>query len=117
MNQENKREDILEITEELVFQVDRTKKLLLWLLFGIIGAVLAVWIFTSIFTSNTSGFLVSLHLGLVPGFFVFSIIFVFLGIVVRQWWILSKWSKKYAKYRQMQEEISRRLDFEKEKRL
>jgi hypothetical protein len=35
---------------------------------------------------------------------------VWLGIGLRQWFVLSKWTKKYDKYKKLQEEIDRKFE-------
>ena len=37
---------------------------------------------------------------------------VWLGIGVRQWFVLSKWSKKYERYRELQKRVDEKLDYE-----
>jgi len=33
-----------------------------------------------------------------------------LGIGIRQWFILSKWTKKYDRYKKLQEQVNKKLD-------
>lgn len=40
----------------------------------------------------------------------FLIALVWLGVGIRQWFILSGWTKKYNKYKKLQEEIDKKLD-------
>lgn len=35
---------------------------------------------------------------------------VWLGIGIRQWFVLSKWTKKYEHYKELQEKIDKKLD-------
>ncbi|MEO9320209.1 MAG: hypothetical protein ABI361_06015 [Nitrososphaera sp.] len=37
---------------------------------------------------------------------------VWLGIGIRQWFVLSKWTKKYETYKELQRKIDEKLDFE-----
>ena len=37
--------------------------------------------------------------------------FIWLGIGIRQWFVLSKWSKKYERYKKLQERIDAKLDY------
>lgn len=37
---------------------------------------------------------------------------VWLGIGIRQWFVLSKWTKKYDRYKDLQKEIDKKLDDE-----
>ena len=36
---------------------------------------------------------------------------IWLGIGIRQWFVLSKWSKKYERYRELQKRIDEKLDY------
>ena len=36
---------------------------------------------------------------------------VWLGIGIRQWFVLSKWSKKYERYKELQKRIDAKLDY------
>ncbi len=38
--------------------------------------------------------------------------FVWLGIGIRQWFVLSKWSKKYERYKELQKRTDEKLDFD-----
>jgi len=40
------------------------------------------------------------------------IVLVWLGIGIRQWFVLSKWDKKYKKYKELQKQIEEKLDDE-----
>ena len=59
----------------------------------------------SSFTSN-SGFNSSFrYLPLIP----VIVFIVWMGIGIRQWFVLSKWDKKYTKYRELQKKIDKDL--------
>lgn len=38
------------------------------------------------------------------------IVLVWLGIGIRQWFVLTKWDKKYKKYKELQQKIDQKLD-------
>ncbi len=40
--------------------------------------------------------------------------FVWLGIGIRQWLVLSKWTKKYERYKELQKKVDEKLDFDKD---
>jgi len=42
-------------------------------------------------------------------------VFVWIGIGIRQWFVLSKWTKKYRQYKELQKKIDEKLDYEDEK--
>jgi hypothetical protein len=35
-----------------------------------------------------------------------------IGIDIRQWFVLSKWTKKYKQYKQLQKKIDEKLDYD-----
>lgn len=45
-----------------------------------------------------------------PQFVIFIISIVWLGIGIRQWVVLSKWTKKYERYKKLQEEVDKKLE-------
>jgi hypothetical protein len=47
-----------------------------------------------------------------PQFLIFVISIIWLGIGIRQWIVLSKWSKKYERFKKKQKEIDKKLDEE-----
>ncbi len=59
--------------------------------------------------------------GFGPGFgrefaslhFVPNLIFlIWLGVGIRQWYVLSKWSKKYQRYKELQKKLDEKLDYD-----
>jgi len=54
-----------------------------------------------------------LHFG--PGMIIFVATIIWLGIGIRKWFVISKWSKKYKQFKQRQEEIERQLDEEEDR--
>ena len=42
----------------------------------------------------------------------FLISIIWLGIGIWQWFVLSKWSKKYERYREVQKKIDEKLDYD-----
>lgn len=96
-------QNILRISDELVRQVDRTKKLVLIMIAAIIIAVPVSWHVAPLVTGV--GFKV-------VGYTAIAIAIVFLGIGVRQWTVLSKWTKRYKSYKELQKKVDEKLDFE-----
>jgi hypothetical protein len=41
------------------------------------------------------------------------IFIIWLGIGIRQWFVLSKWTKRYERYKELQKKIDEKLDYEK----
>jgi hypothetical protein len=46
------------------------------------------------------------------GYFTILIALLFLAIGVRQWFSLSRWTKKYRAYKELQKKVDEKLDFE-----
>jgi hypothetical protein len=47
-------------------------------------------------------------------FLPFLISLVWLGIGIRQWFVLSKWTKRYEHYKELQRKIDQKLDYDDE---
>jgi hypothetical protein len=51
------------------------------------------------------------YFGLVR-FVPFLIALIWLGIGIRQWFVLSSWTKKYERYKELQRKIDKKLDYD-----
>jgi hypothetical protein len=40
------------------------------------------------------------------------IFLIWLGIGIRQWFVLSKWTKKYERYKELQKKVDEKLDYD-----
>jgi len=100
-------ENIFRITDELVFQLDRTKKLVVIMIIAIVIAVPVSWHAAPLFTGSANNFKVI-------GYVTIAIALIFVAIGARQWLVLSKWTSKYKKYKELQKKIDNKLDFENE---
>jgi hypothetical protein len=96
-------ENILRITDELVKQVDRTKKLVLIMILAVVVAIPVTW--------HVAPLVTGLGFRLI-GYTVIAIAVIFLGIGVRQWMVLSKWTNNYKSYKELQKKVDEKLDFE-----
>ena len=45
-----------------------------------------------------------------PQLVIFSISLIWLGIGIKQWFSISKWDKKYQKFKEKQEKVDKKLD-------
>ncbi|MGI0090520.1 MAG: hypothetical protein ACREBS_02315, partial [Nitrososphaerales archaeon] len=104
-NTQMPNESILRITDELVRQVDRTKRLVLSMIIAVVVAIPVSWHLSPLLLRTSDDFAFA-------GYVTILIAAAFLGLGVRQWLVLSKWTKKYKKYKELQERIDRKLDFE-----
>jgi di/tricarboxylate transporter len=100
-------ENVLRIADELVRQVDRTKKLVLLMVVAIIVGVPLSWHVTPYLLGTPYNFRVA---GVVS--IVIAAVFVVIG--VRQWMVFSKWTERYKAYKELQKKIDEKLDFEEE---
>ena len=100
-------ENVLRIADELVRQVDMTKKLVLLMVVAIIVGVPLSWHVTPYLLGTPYNFRVA---GVVS--IVIAAVFVVIG--VRQWMVFSKWTERYKAYKELQKKIDEKLDFEEE---
>lgn len=113
---QHKSENLFKIIDGIIFELNRTKRLfIVMVLTGMIVPTLTFLIVNALtepFMPGPAGFR-EIHqervfLRQLP--WIVSI--VWLGIGIRQWLVLSKWTKKYDKYKKLQEEIDRKFDDE-----
>jgi prolipoprotein diacylglyceryltransferase len=98
--------NIFRITDELVHQVDRTKKMVVVMIVAIIVAIPLSWHLVPIVTSSSA-----------PNFRLFGYVTILIALVfvvlgARQWLVLSKWTKQYKTYKELQKKVDEKLDFE-----
>ena len=99
--------NILRITDELVHQVDMTKKLVVIMIITAVIAIPVSWHVSPLLTRTPYDYMLA-------GYATIAIAAAFLAIGVRQWILFSKWTKRYKTYKLLQERIDRELDFERE---
>lgn len=98
-------ENILRIADELVKQVDRSKKLVLVTIVAIVLGVPIAWHAAPLLTGTPANFML-------VGYFTIAVALLFLAIGVRQWLVLSKWTERYKAYQELQRKVDAQLDFE-----
>jgi hypothetical protein len=98
-------ENILRIADELVHQVDRTKKLVIIMIVAVIVAIPISWHVTPYLLGTPYDFRAA-------GIVTILIAFAFIVIGVRQWMVFSKWTERYKAYKELQAKIDAKLDFE-----
>jgi hypothetical protein len=123
-NNDNKpRENIFQIMDGIIAQLNRTKKMFIIM-------ILTLMIIPPVAFAVTFALLgPPLHFdiggrggspdsfGPPPQFAVARIVpilvsLVWLGIGIRQWFVLSRWSKKYERYKELQKRVDEKLDYE-----
>lgn len=137
-----KRENIFEILDGIMFQMGSTKKIfMIMILTTLILPPLALLVMTSVFDSPFDEKLDTrlqnhLNNGDIteeeyqnikskvidrgrtnlflnpPQLIIFAVSLVWLGIGIRQWFVLSKWDKKYQRFKVKQADIDKKLSDE-----
>jgi hypothetical protein len=119
-----KSENIFQIMDEVVHQLNRTKKMFLLMIVSIIVVVPGTFIVTFALAGGESfwnGPNGPTHVG-PPDGAAFGIaraivvIFVLAWIIigVRQWFVLSKWTQRYELYKELQKKIDEKLNYDNE---
>jgi NADH:ubiquinone oxidoreductase subunit 5 (subunit L)/multisubunit Na+/H+ antiporter MnhA subunit len=118
------RENIFQIMDGIITQLNKTNKMFIIMILTImiippIAFALTFALFGSPFHFNedrgfAEGFDDAPHIP--PQVALARIIpilvsLVWLGIGIRQWFVLSKWSKKYERYKELQKRIDAKLDY------
>jgi len=98
-------DNILRIADELVSEVEKTKKYVLVMIVAIIVAIPVSWHVTPLFLGTPYNFRAA---GIVTIFIALALI----AIGVRQWMMFSKWTVRYKAYKELQAKIDAKLDFE-----
>ena len=115
-------ENIFKRMDEILRQLNRTKKMFILMIISIIVVVPVTHIVANILVGDTfrgdggppfdragppGG-------GPIPGAIVGGVVIAWIVIGIRQWLILNKWTAKYESYKEMQRKIDEKLDFEKD---
>ena len=120
-------ENIFRITDEIVHQLNRTKKMVILMIVSIIVVLPVTHIITfaliggeTIFDRDgggppprfddrsDGGAPDSPAFRIVQAVIVATVLF-WLGMGIRQWFVLSKWTKKYKQYKDLQKKIDEKL--------
>ena len=120
----NHDENLFQIMDGIISQLNRTKNMfiIMMLTLMILPPISFVVTFSLLgppmFFGNDGG----MHpggfgQGFCPGFGLaravpILIFLIWLGIGIRQWFVLSKWTKKYERYRELQKRIDEKLDYD-----
>jgi len=138
-NSNENHESIFEILDGMMFQLGKTKKIfMIMILTTLILPPIALLIMTSVFDSSFNEQLddrlqnhlkngditdkeyqnikskiidrerTSIFLD-PPQLVIFTISLIWLGIGIRQWFVLSKWDKKYQRFKSKQEDVDKAL--------
>ena len=124
-NRRNPDENLFQIIDGIISQLNKTKKMFILMILTLmilppISFVIAFAVLgPPMFFGNSNG---GVHFGQFGhGFALVRIVpiiifLVWLGIGIRQWFVLSKWTKKYERYKELQRKIDEKLDYENDER-
>lgn len=115
---EKSSENIFKIMDGIISQLNKTKKMFIIMILTVmvitpVTFLISAAIFAPPFEMDQKMERDGPHHKFVPIRMIPLIVsLVWLGIGIRQWFVLSKWTKKYDRYKEMQEEIDKKLDDE-----
>lgn len=114
-------ENVFRIMDEIVHQLNRTKRMFILMIVSIIIILPATHIITFALVGETvfsggppfdrSGPPDNPSFRIVQAV-VIGFVLVWIGIGIRQWFVLSKWTKKYKQYKELQKKIDEKLDYD-----
>jgi hypothetical protein len=120
------KENLFQIMDGIIDQLNKTKKMFIIMILSImiippISFVVTFALFGPPFPLDNTATHERFGHRFGPGFAAarvvpFLISLIWLGIGIRQWFVLSKWTKKYELYRKLQKEIDEKLDFDQGKK-
>jgi hypothetical protein len=99
-------ENLLEILDNVIHQLDFTKKIVIIMVVSFFTVVpITAIVINSLANRDDLQFVIPL---------VYSLVFLFwLGVGIRQWIVFSRWAQKYRLYKELQRRLDERLDFDK----
>jgi hypothetical protein len=115
----NSNENLFQIMDGIILQLNKTKKMFILMILTLmilppISFVVTFALFgpPMLFDAgmqHREGFGRGFALARAIPILIFI---VWLGIGIRQWFVLSKWTKKYERYRELQKKIDEKLDYD-----
>jgi hypothetical protein len=99
-------DNILRIADELVSQVDKTKKIVIVMVIAVIVGIPVSWHVTPLLLPGTP------YNFMIAGLVTILIALVFVAVAINQWMAFSKWTERYKAYKELQRKIDAKLDFE-----
>lgn len=112
-------QNIFQIMDELVRQLNKTKKMFILMIVSIVVVVPGTFIVTFALAGGSSFWNGPPHdgppdgvaFGIARGIvIVFVLAWIVIGI--RQWLVLSKWTQRYEIYKELQKKIDEKLDYD-----
>jgi energy-coupling factor transporter transmembrane protein EcfT len=100
------RENLLEILDNVIHQLDFTKKMVIIMVLSFI-IVVPIIAYIGLLSQSTAG--VGRFIPIIGG----AVFLVWLGVGIRQWIVFSRWTQKYRMYKEVQKKVEESHDFEK----
>ncbi len=115
-------ENIFRAMDEIVYQLNLTKKLFILMIVSFVIIVPATHVITTAVLGQTffdgegppfdrSGPPNHTSFRIVQGVVVATVL-VWIGIGIRQWFLLSKWTKKYKQFKELQKKVDEKLAYD-----
>jgi hypothetical protein len=99
-------ENLLEILDNVIHQLDFTKKLIIIMVTSFFTVVPITAIVINVIANRSD-------LQFVIPLVTVLVFLVWFGVGIRQWVVFSKWKRKYQEYKTLQKRLEESLDFEK----
>jgi energy-coupling factor transporter transmembrane protein EcfT len=99
-------ENLLEILDNVIHQLDFTKKLIIIMVSSFFTVVPITAIVINVIANRSD-------LQFVIPLVTVLVFLVWFGVGIRQWIVFSKWKRKYHEYKTLQKRLEESLDFEK----
>jgi energy-coupling factor transporter transmembrane protein EcfT len=99
-------ENLLEILDNVIHQLDFTKKMIIIMVTSFFTVVPITAIVINVIANRSD-------LQFVIPLVTVLVFLVWLGVGIRQWIVFSKWKRKYQEYKALQKKLEESLDFEK----
>ena len=118
----NHDENLFQIMDGIISQLNKTKKMFIIMILTLLILPPISFVITFALLGPPMFFGGGTHPeGFGPGFgrgfglaraMPILIFIIWLGIGIRQWFVLSKWTKKYERYKELQKKIDEKLDYD-----
>jgi energy-coupling factor transporter transmembrane protein EcfT len=99
-------ENLLEILDNVIHQLDFTKKMAIVMVLSFIIIVPISAVVIGVLSESNR------DLGVAIPIIWAAVFLVWLGVGIRQWIVFSRWTQKYRLYKELQKKLDERLDFE-----
>ena len=123
-NNDKPVENIFRAMDEIVYQLNKTKRLFILMILSFVIIVPATHIISFVVLGETifnggegppfdgrPGPPDNPSFRIVQAVLAVTVL-VWIGIGIRQWFVLSKWTKKYKQYKELQKKIDEKLDYD-----